>query len=41
VLRRGKVQAICLNDESQVGDERVLKGSRLARRYRRVLRRIK
>ena len=41
VLRRGKVQAICLNDESQVGAERVLKGGRLARRYRRVLRRIK
>jgi len=41
VLRRGRVQSICLNDESQVGAERVLKGGRLARRYRRVLRRIK
>jgi len=41
VLRRGRVQTICLNDEVQVGKERMLKGRRLARRYRRVLRRIK
>jgi hypothetical protein len=41
LLRRGRVQSICLNDESQVGAERMLKGGRLARRYRRVLRRIK
>ena len=40
-LRRGRMQTICLNDESQSGKERVLKGRRLARRYRRVLRLIK
>jgi len=38
--RRGHVQTICLNDEVQVGKEPMLKGRRLARRYRRVLRRL-
>lgn len=40
-LRRGRVQTVCLNDEVQVGAERMLKGRRLARRYRRVLRLVK